>query len=166
MDRLGNVHHDAAPAADDPPVLPDQRPRITEVLEQSLVEHDVERAIAKRHAQRVRADQVHDQPPLARLASHQFQRRRRVVEDPTHGPGRDQTDRGREMTLRSIWAGSYYTWTNPLSPWPEGMPFDAWWAIAKDDFAAVQATMQRLQANCDACHEAFRIDTTAAAAEE
>ena len=39
-------------------------------------------------------------------------------------------------------------------------------AIAKDDFAAVQASMQRLQANCDACHEAFRIDTTAAAAEE
>jgi cytochrome c556 len=38
-------------------------------------------------------------------------------------------------------------------------------AIAKDDFAAVQASMQRLQANCDACHEAFRIDTTAAAAE-
>jgi hypothetical protein len=35
-------------------------------------------------------------------------------------PGRDATDRGRGMTLRSIWAGSYYTWTNPLSAWPEG----------------------------------------------
>ena len=30
-------------------------------------------------------------------------------------------------------------------------------AIAQDDFAAVQASMQRLQDNCNACHEAFRL---------
>jgi predicted TIM-barrel fold metal-dependent hydrolase len=55
-------------------------------------------------------------------------------------PGRDLTDRGRGMTLRSVWAGSYYTWINPLSPWPEGKPFDAWWAVAKDDFDNARAT--------------------------
>lgn len=31
-------------------------------------------------------------------------------------------------------------------------------AIGQDDFAAVQASMQRLQDNCDGCHEAFRLD--------
>lgn len=35
-------------------------------------------------------------------------------------------------------------------------------AIAADDFAAVQASMQRLQDNCDACHEAFRLDPVSA----
>ena len=38
-------------------------------------------------------------------------------------PGRDVTDKGKGMTLRSIWQGSYYPWINPLSPWPEGKPF-------------------------------------------
>ena len=55
-------------------------------------------------------------------------------------PGRDLTDRGRGMTLHSIWAGSYYTWINPLSGWPEGKPFDAWWQVAKDDFDNARAT--------------------------
>src|SRR5262245_62861271 len=43
-------------------------------------------------------------------------------------PNRDLTDHGRGMTLHSIFAGSYYGWINPLSPWPEGASFDAWWA--------------------------------------
>jgi cytochrome c556 len=30
-------------------------------------------------------------------------------------------------------------------------------AIAQDDFAAVQASMERLTTNCDGCHEAFRL---------
>jgi hypothetical protein len=55
-------------------------------------------------------------------------------------PGRDMTDRGRGMTLRSIWAGSYYTWINPLSPWPQGKPFADWWSKAKNDFADARAT--------------------------
>jgi hypothetical protein len=55
-------------------------------------------------------------------------------------PGRDATDKGRGMTLRSIWAGSYYTWIHPLSPWPEGKPFDVWWAKAKHDFQDARAT--------------------------
>lgn len=55
-------------------------------------------------------------------------------------PGRDVTDKGRGMTLRSIWGGSYYTWINPLSPWPEGKSFDVWWAKAKHDFADARAT--------------------------
>lgn len=55
-------------------------------------------------------------------------------------PGRDLTDRGRGMTLHSVWAGSYYTWTNPLSAWPEGKSCDVWWAKAKHDFADARAT--------------------------
>jgi hypothetical protein len=55
-------------------------------------------------------------------------------------PGRDLTDKGRGMTLRSIWGGSYYTWINPLSAWPEGKSFDVWWAKAKNDFADARAT--------------------------
>jgi cytochrome c556 len=39
-------------------------------------------------------------------------------------------------------------------------------SIVKDDFASVTANMQRLQKNCDACHEEFRIDTTITATEE
>lgn len=35
-------------------------------------------------------------------------------------------------------------------------------AIGQEDFAAVQASMQRLQDNCDACHEAFRLDPVSA----
>jgi hypothetical protein len=55
-------------------------------------------------------------------------------------PGRDLTDKGRGMTLRSIWGGSYYTWINPLSAWPEGKSFDVWWAKAKHDFSDARAT--------------------------
>ncbi len=55
-------------------------------------------------------------------------------------PGRDLTDKGRGMTLRSIWGGSYYTWINPLSAWPEGKSFDVWWTKAKHDFADARAT--------------------------
>jgi predicted TIM-barrel fold metal-dependent hydrolase len=55
-------------------------------------------------------------------------------------PFRDTTDRGKGLTLRGVWQGSYYPWINPLSPWPEGQPFDAWWAKAKHDFADARAT--------------------------
>jgi uncharacterized protein len=55
-------------------------------------------------------------------------------------PGRDLTDRGRGMTLHSVWAGSYYGWINPLSRWPDGATFDAWWAGAKHNFADARAT--------------------------
>jgi uncharacterized protein len=55
-------------------------------------------------------------------------------------PNRDLTDRGEGMTLHSLWAGSYYPWINPLSPWPAGQSFDAWWLVAKDDFADARAT--------------------------
>jgi CBS domain-containing protein len=55
-------------------------------------------------------------------------------------PNLDVTDRGTGMTLHSIWSGSYYTWTNPLSPWPEKASFDTWWAMAKNDFDDARAT--------------------------
>ena len=55
-------------------------------------------------------------------------------------PFQDKTDRGTGMTLRSIWQGSYYTWLHPLSPWPEGASFDAWWGTAKNNFQDARAT--------------------------
>ena len=55
-------------------------------------------------------------------------------------PGRDTTDRGKGMTLHSIWAGSYYGWINPLSSWPEGASFETWWAKAKHNFDDARAT--------------------------
>ena len=53
---------------------------------------------------------------------------------------RDTTDAGRGMTLHSIWQGSYYPWTNPLTPWKEGEGFDSWWARSKQDFTDARAT--------------------------
>lgn len=53
---------------------------------------------------------------------------------------RDSTDRGEGITLHSLWAGSYYTWINPLSPWPEDGSFDSWWSKARHDFANARAT--------------------------
>jgi len=53
---------------------------------------------------------------------------------------RDKTDRGEGITLRSIWAGSYFPWIHPLEPWPEGGSFDAWWSKAQYNFDNARAT--------------------------
>ncbi len=55
------------------------------------------------------------------------------------GP-RHQTDCGEGITLRSIWAGSYFPWIHPLEPWPEDRSFDTWWAKAEGNFANARAT--------------------------
>ncbi|MEX2113066.1 MAG: amidohydrolase family protein [Pirellulales bacterium] len=55
-------------------------------------------------------------------------------------PNQDETDRGRGMTLHSIFAGSYYPGINRLSPWPKGASFDDWWATAEHDFENARAT--------------------------
>lgn len=55
-------------------------------------------------------------------------------------PNQDQTDQGQLVTLRSIFAGSYYPGINKLSPWPAGKGFDAWWATAAHDFEDARAT--------------------------
>jgi predicted TIM-barrel fold metal-dependent hydrolase len=55
-------------------------------------------------------------------------------------PNRDKTPAGAGMTLHSIWAGSYYVWTNPLSAWPADGRFDTWWKEARDDFDDARAT--------------------------
>jgi len=52
---------------------------------------------------------------------------------------RDETDRGVNVTLRSIWAGSYYPWVHPLEPWPKGGSFDAWWSKARHNFGNARA---------------------------
>ena len=44
------------------------------------------------------------------------------------------------MTLRSIWAGSYFTWIHPLEPWPEDGSFDTWWSKAQHNFTNARAT--------------------------
>jgi predicted TIM-barrel fold metal-dependent hydrolase len=55
-------------------------------------------------------------------------------------PGYVETEHGRGMNLASLWRNSYYTWVHPLTPWKPYMKFDAWWAIAKNDFADARAT--------------------------
>ena len=55
-------------------------------------------------------------------------------------PNQDETDRGRGMTLHSIFAGSYYPGINRLTRWPEGKSFDVWWETARDDFDDARAT--------------------------
>src|SRR5688572_26112905 len=54
--------------------------------------------------------------------------------------GRVETERGRGMTLHSLWQSSYYTWYNPLTAWPKSGKFDEWWAAAKHDFDNARAT--------------------------
>ena len=54
-------------------------------------------------------------------------------------PNMDATDRGRGMTLHSIFAGSYYPQIGPLTPWAEGMAFDDWWVTARNDFDNARA---------------------------
>jgi predicted TIM-barrel fold metal-dependent hydrolase len=54
-------------------------------------------------------------------------------------PNRDDTDRGRGMTLHSIFAGSYLTGIARISPWQAGKSFDDWWAAARGQFDNVRA---------------------------
>jgi len=54
--------------------------------------------------------------------------------------GRVETERGRGMTLHSLWQSSYYTWYNPLTAWPKSGKFDDWWQQAKHDFDNARAT--------------------------
>ncbi len=53
---------------------------------------------------------------------------------------RNKTQRGEGMTLRSIWAGSYFTWIHPLDEWTEDGSFDTWWAKAQHSFTNAKAT--------------------------
>ena len=55
-------------------------------------------------------------------------------------PNQDETDRGRGMTLHSIFSGSYYPGINRLSPWPKGASFDEWWKTGQHDFDNARAT--------------------------
>jgi predicted TIM-barrel fold metal-dependent hydrolase len=52
----------------------------------------------------------------------------------------DQTDKGPGMTLHALWQNSYYTWFNPLTPWPKSGRFEDWWPQAKTDFTNARAT--------------------------
>lgn len=55
-------------------------------------------------------------------------------------PGYVETDRGKGMTLYGVWAGGYYRWINPLTPWPKGGKFADWWPKASGDFANARGT--------------------------
>jgi predicted TIM-barrel fold metal-dependent hydrolase len=55
-------------------------------------------------------------------------------------PNKDATDHGSQMTLHSIFAGSYFGGIHRLTPWPEGKPFDDWWSKARGDFDLARAT--------------------------
>jgi hypothetical protein len=54
-------------------------------------------------------------------------------------PGLRVTPEGKGMNLASIWGNSYLTWINPITPWKDGMAFDDWWQLAKDDFDNVRS---------------------------
>jgi hypothetical protein len=53
---------------------------------------------------------------------------------------RDPTSDGPRVTLRSIWAASYYSWTSRVGEWPESQKFDDWWVQAKPHFVNGRAT--------------------------
>lgn len=55
-------------------------------------------------------------------------------------PNKDETDAGLQMTLHSVFQGSYYPWINKLSAWPSGKGFDQWWKVAQHDFDNARAT--------------------------
>jgi predicted TIM-barrel fold metal-dependent hydrolase len=55
-------------------------------------------------------------------------------------PGLMETDRGRGMTLFSLWRSSYYPQVGSLTVRQPGEPFDPWWARAKHDFDDSRAT--------------------------
>jgi predicted TIM-barrel fold metal-dependent hydrolase len=54
--------------------------------------------------------------------------------------GSVRTEQGVGVNLFSLWQSSYYTWINPLTPWPESGRFDDWWPRAKHDFDDARAT--------------------------
>ena len=55
-------------------------------------------------------------------------------------PHRSPTPAGEAVTLRSIWAGSYYPWVHPLTPWPKSGRFEEWWSKARGDFVDARAS--------------------------
>jgi hypothetical protein len=55
-------------------------------------------------------------------------------------PGFVETEHGRGMNLAGLWHNSYFRGVHPLTPWQPGGKFDAWWALAKADFANARAT--------------------------
>src|SRR5215467_614400 len=55
-------------------------------------------------------------------------------------PGYVETEDGRSMTLYGVWAGGYYRWINPLTPWTPRGKYEDWWAKAKHAFPNARAT--------------------------
>src|SRR6185436_19458577 len=49
-------------------------------------------------------------------------------------PGYVETDRGRGMTLASLWTNSYLGWYNPIPGWKPKGDFDEWWPRARNRF--------------------------------
>jgi predicted TIM-barrel fold metal-dependent hydrolase len=55
-------------------------------------------------------------------------------------PGMVETQRGRGMSLASIWRASYFAGVHRVTPWKPGAPFSEWWDKAKHDFDNARAT--------------------------
>jgi len=55
-------------------------------------------------------------------------------------PGFVETDRGRGMTLASLWTNSYLGWYNPIPAWKPKGNFDEWWPRARNGFDNVRAS--------------------------
>ena len=92
MEGLGNVHDQSPAASHHARVLDQQRARITEVLEQSLVEDDLEGAVAKRHRQRVGFHQEDRNAVSLGEPTHDRERGRRVVEHHRDGARARQSE--------------------------------------------------------------------------
>lgn len=55
-------------------------------------------------------------------------------------PHRVRTPQGEGINLYSVWAGSYYGWTNPVINWPASGNFEEWWQAMQPGFADARAT--------------------------
>lgn len=53
---------------------------------------------------------------------------------------RDPSPDGPKVTLRCQWAGSYFSWTSRVEPWPDDLVFETWWKRAKPVFDNARAT--------------------------
>lgn len=52
---------------------------------------------------------------------------------------RDPTPAGQAVTLRCLFANSYFSWTSQVAPWPADHNFDTWWQAAKPVFPKARA---------------------------
>ncbi|MFT4637379.1 MAG: putative TIM-barrel fold metal-dependent hydrolase [Verrucomicrobiales bacterium] len=102
-------------------------------------------ALGARHGRSAKSQVVDTKQTATYLEIKSYLDRVRAIDTHDHLqpfaniPHRVKTPEGEGMTLYSLWAGSYYVWNHPLTPWPNSGLFIDWWAEAKDDFEDARA---------------------------